>query len=330
MNSCNQSSFGGSAGSMAREQTPTPSDDDKRRGDEPGAENGLGKEQGAPPNADAADAGRPEEARCLSKPVDVRVIFLLDATASMQFSIDLVKGNVQAFSQAVQNIKFSSGALEVASVEIGVITYRDDVSELRQIPFGPVDQLGAALGWIAAGGGQDAYEGGLTALVAGLEMIADKSQSPDHDLLPVVVAVTDNFSHNGVGGFPPGQPEDLRFYQQRNCQVDWEPLAKKLGRKAFDRLLVYDASPTFFPPELSGGVGPCGGYETPGDAPDKQWRDLRALWGTVGKNRPTTALGRGFGFPFTADGLLTTLPQDLAASFKACPAKTSAADPAVP
>src|SRR5262249_46720626 len=98
----------------------------------------------------------------------------------------------------------------------------------------------------------------------------------------------------------------------RNCSPDF--VQAQLADKSMDLLLMYDATPAVGALSGSAQVEACRPYNS--TSPAQQWVDLRNRWKAVRK----AALdpGRGFGFPFTADALVTALPADIKASFKAC------------
>ena len=311
---CNDSSFSGSSnsqGKLSDEKDDSGDDQDAKK-----LKNGTDHAQGKNDDlseGDTADA----TPQCLSKPVDVRIIFALDSTGSMQESIDLVKTNVQAFSGTVKNIQFGS-SVEVINVEVGLVSYRDTASDLRKISFGSLEDLVKSLSFIQADGGGDTFESGLLAAQTALALMLEKPIDPAHDVLPVLVIVTDTYSHNGEGtSSPPLTTSEI----PRDCLVSWQPLQQTMSRELYDRLVIYDASPAIDP--FLGATGPdvprCKGYQAPSNSPSQQWEDLRIAWQKAGSGRrEKPALGRGFGFPFTSDSLLNSLPQDIAASFKAC------------
>lgn len=307
---CNESSFS-SSGKSPESSTSSDTDHDTDHDSKKKLNADLDASQAKKSLADNA-AGKPQ---CLSKPVDVRIVFVLDATGSMQESIDLVKTNVQAFSAALQNLQFGA-SIQVANVDMGLVTYRDTLGEIRKIPFGPVNQLITNLNVIQADGGGDTYESGLLAVQTALSLMEEKPLVPDHDLLPVVVVITDTFSHNGEG--MPVDPASPTAPISRTCDVNWQPLQKTLSREIYDRLVIYDAAPAIPSIERPDSLR-CTGYQDLSNAPSKQWQDLRVSWTNAGSGRRTEAArGRGFGFPFTADALINSLPQDIEASFQAC------------
>lgn len=250
--------------------------------------------------------------RCLSKPVDVRLVFLLDVTSSMDPAIQLVKNNVSTVAQNLQGLRFRSDAVKVASVEVGLVAYGDYAYEESTIAIGHADRISSALATIPGVNGYDPWEGGLQAMMTGLSMLESSPKDSTHDFLPIVVAITDTFSHNGLGDDP--------VYSVRDCSVGWSPLSQALASPTFDKMLVYDASQAdngaAFIPDPS--IAPCAPYDST-VWPSQQWEDVRAEWQRASSNRAkATSLGRGFGFPFTADSLLTVLPQDIQASFTVC------------
>lgn len=277
--------------------------------------------------------------RCLRRPVDVKIMFIMDITGSMAPSIELVKANVAQFASQVASIDFGTKDVKVASVSVGGIAFKDVAAEQGLIPLGAPASLASQVGGLQAMGGGDGTEGGMLALRTGLEQLKLSGAAPDHDLVPVTILITDNFGHDGeggggemTGGFPGGSPFDPFGGgglppSARNCSPDWAPLQALFNDPAMDLLLMYDASPngTGAPaPGLGGkfggfggfGAQPCPPYLDAGQQPAKQWEDVRQRW--QASHKDSVVPGRGFGFPFTAEALVTALPEDLKRSFKAC------------
>lgn len=255
---------------------------------------------------------------CLSKAIELRILFLIDSTGSMQDSVDLIKTNVRGFSDALEDISFDSETVKVDKVSIGAISYRDHQSETKKIPLGPAEDVGKVLEGVVIGDGGDEYEGGLHALVDAMDMLKENPVDKDHELVPVVIAITDTFSHNGNGGLQAGPPPAPVQMIPRDCRIDWQLLSERLGHSTFDKMVLYDASPF-----AANNIGlnrppPCQGYESRDASPASQWKDIRKAWQSVGKNRKAPLIGKGFGFPFTSQGLIETLPKDIESSFESC------------
>lgn len=264
-------------------------------------------------NNDSDALGRTDRTRCLSKAVDLRVIFLIDSTGSMQSSVDLVKTNVRGFSDALEKITFNSDIVKVDKISIGAISYRDSEAEIKKIPLRSADELGRDLDTISAEGGDDAYEGGLLALLQGMQMLMADPVQEEHEVVPVIIAITDNFSHNGEGGAVPGSTPGTIQIKQRDCRVNWSPLLTSLADKNYDKMVLYDASPFASTHE---GLQ-CLGYEAGDASPARQWKDIRSAWVTANLQRKAS-IGAGVGFPFTSKGLIETLPKDIESSFEKC------------
>ncbi len=272
--------------------------------------------------------------RCLRRPVDVKIMFIMDITGSMAPSIELVKANVAQFATQVASIDFGTKDVKVASVSVGGIAFKDVAAEQGLIPLGAPASLASQVGGLQALGGGDGTEGGMLALRTGLEQLKiSGASSPDHDLVPITILITDNFGHDGeggggemTGGFPGGSPFDPFGGggvppSARNCSPDWAPLQALFNDPAMNLLLMYDASPNGPAAAVGGrfggfGAQPCPPYLDAGQYPAKQWEDVRQRW--QASHKDSVVPGRGFGFPFTADALVSALPQDLKRSFKAC------------
>lgn len=249
--------------------------------------------------------------RCLAKPADVRVVFLLDASEGMQSAINIVKTQIAAMSKLIAAIDFGDKALRVASVDFAVIIFRDLANSLQRIRFGQMQQLPSLLNEIQVfSPSGDPEDDGLKALLLALKTLAELPQNPAHDFLPLIVAVTDDFSHNGVVLASENQPG------VHDCTVSWPPLVEQLAAPIFDHLMIYDATPQIDARRPD--TKKCIGYVGTALPPSRQWEDVRKLWRRAKGDRRATAVGRGLNFPFTEFELINVLTRDLEASFTAC------------
>ncbi len=255
------------------------------------------------PGRTKIDKGQKEGKRCLAKSVDLRVMFVLDSTGSMQNPINIVKSNMQAFANSLTGISFDSKKIKVQKVSVGSVIYRDNEDEIWQIPLGTPAELTSRLGEVVAAGGYDNPEGGLTAFSTALELLEEESAEGKLDLLPVVVVVTDTLSH--AGG-------DVR---RRACDPQAAGLGKLMASENFDKLVIYDGSPN-----APVGVENCDIYNVNSSAAE-QWNSVRELWASAKGDRGGAANGGNIGFPFVAEDLVTTLPEDIASSFSSCESK---------
>lgn len=249
--------------------------------------------------------------RCLSRPADVRVVFVLDASDTMQLGVDLVRDQIMVLAKVIRTLEFADQGLSVASVDFAVITFRDQIDGVQRIGFGQTGQIPDLLHQIkAAGGAGDREDDGLKALLLALKTLAELPQHAEREFLPIVIAISDDFSHNGIVA------DSEAVVPARDCQVAWPPLVEQLGAAVFDHLMIYDATPQInaHPP----GTGKCTAYAKSNSAPSRQWEDLRKLWLSSKPDRRATAIGRGLNFPITEAALLNVLTRDLQASFTAC------------
>jgi hypothetical protein len=226
----------------------------------------------------------------------------MDVTGSMQPSIELVRTNVHKFAEQAASIDFG-GDIKVEEIKLGGVAFADALAEQQVIPLGGPEAFGEAVGSLVASGGGDPAEGGLLALKTALDAFKAAPKRDDLDFVPIVVMISDTFSHNG-------DPSDGGLFS-RKCDTKWPPLAALMADKISDRLLIYDATPT-----TAVLVAPC----LP-DAFDRvaanEWVTLRKEW-TATRGGKGKAPGRGFDFPFTEDELVASLPADIKAAFASC------------
>jgi hypothetical protein len=239
---------------------------------------------------------------CFTTQPKFNFMFIIDKTGSMDPSITTVIRKVGSFAEKIGGITLPGATTPIKDSQFGAVTYIDLESENMYVDFtkDPAD-FSAKLNvhhTTPRGNGGDGPEGGLMAAKVGLQRLG-ASISSVQSIVPVMIVVTDNLSHNGSAAIA-----GIRNFDE-SAVVDAAKAA------VFKPLLIIDSSPTT-------GTEVFG----LGKKPSEQWTSVREKIGTH-HGRTATSMGAGIGFNRTAgfdeNQLLTTIPNLIKESIKICP-----------
>ena len=243
---------------------------------------------------------------CISSNTPVDLVFGLDVTGSMSGNIQTVQDNIVSFAgQLKSSLTSAVGNGQPVRVKFGAIGYVDLQGENE--PINLTEDINAFQTSIKnlkrdRGGIQDHCEGGLMAAEIASQMLNNDLAGEPNGIFPVIVMVTDNWSHNGRG--PSGG---------RNFEPTF--LINALMAPAFaSNFLLVDS--TYTNTSGPGTLTSCPGV--PNSAPPSaQWDYVRGAWK---QTHPTTKLanaGSNIGFPLQTNNLLG-ITQIIASQIQYC------------
>lgn len=223
-------------------------------------------------------------------------MFAIDKTRSMDRSILTVIQNVSNFSKKIGTMTLKGASEPIKGSKFGAVTYIDQESENMYVDFtGDANGFSTQLNvhqTTKRGSGRDSAEGGLMAARVGLERLA-KSISAGSHVVPVLIVISDTFSHDGTGG-------------ENNRSDNASGVVQAAKQSVLKPLLLIDATPKLDGLPVS---------------PALQWEKIRSQIAPI-VGRSVSALGGGIDFhPLTGfDGnqLLNTIPSLIQSSVEIC------------
>jgi hypothetical protein len=244
---------------------------------------------------------------CFKTMPKLHFMFAIDKTASMDPSIQAVIDNVGSFAKKIGTITPNGSAVPFKDSQFAAVTYLDREAENKYVEWTKdANSFSTALRThnTNRGSGDDACEGGLQAVRNGLSRLSQSFKAGE-SVVPIMIIVSDNFSHQGTGS-----------NNARDFADDTVITAAQLD--GLKPLMVIDAVPNT-PNILSrilGGVGSCNsGFSLPSE----QWQVIRSKI-AEGSGRDPATMGESIGFQqsFNSEALLTRIPSLIEKSVKIC------------
>lgn len=287
---CNSSGFSGSSdGAKSAKKDPLKSPADGADG----MDGGNGNSDGLP---DGGNGAQP----CVPGEIPVKVLIVVDNSASMTPVLDSLKTGITQIFSALKTVKPQGSDKPLTNVEVGVKTFADNPDNWKTYELtSDVNAMKQQLQSLAIDmnfSNNDGPEEGFAAMKEATRYLDQKGGGKD--FLPIVYLISDNYAHNGGGG-------------NGNRNYDHTQLTQDVGRASLKRLFLFDSTPQEHVHDEKDKYTTK--YPSQG-SPAGQWQAVRALKNASGTQIP----GQAFGFPFQADHIINQLPKNLSAALKAC------------
>lgn len=296
LTSCNDGNFSGGANSSTPKKNEDPAV--KKTPQNP--------QTPGPNNSDGLifDSGK----NCFNTPPKLHFMFVIDKTGSMDSSIATVIRGVGAFAQKISTITLDGAKEPLKDSQFAAVSYIDAESENMYVEWtkdSAVFSQELTKHNIKRSAGDDACEGGLMAARVGMNRL-NASITSGEAVLPILIVISDNFSHMGTG-----------YTNARN--FDDSELVKAASTENLKPLLLIDSVPIVSDvvgSKLAFGCKPSGI-----GSPNKQWENLREKLAPY-SGRTATAMGSSIDYSlssgFDEGRLLTTIPSLIQSSVKMC------------
>lgn len=251
-----------------------------------------------PPGQQQQQQPSPPGQDCFEKIPPITFMIALDRSNSMAASIQGVKTNLTTMVSNLKSIRPLGATQTIQDVAVGLVLFADNPDYRELIaPTGDLTKVSAALERTTSiddPTNNDPAEESLTAALsafAELEKTAAAQQT-----ITILLVISDDFGHNG------GSPGNRDF--------DLQPLTAKAQVPGLKDFFLYDATPLV---SMHPGI-PNQPGSPPWASPVAEWQAVRQAWQSQGSG----GNGKNIGFPFTSQGLLTAIPQDIASAVVMC------------
>jgi len=276
--------------------------------------NGIGSTAGGPTaggsTAGGTATGDPTDSRnsvltdgCLASEPNLYVMFVVDATASMNSSFDKVKRNIATTAKNLRTMQLAGTSKPITRVKFAAVSYVDDTFTNYQT-FDFTDNESELATWVGnqktRGGIQDHCEGGLLAMADAMQRMKSVMSS-DPNALPILIPITDNYSHAG------GSSGSGRDFSTTSVLTE-------ANDNSFNGMMIFDSSYRDSGPVAGGDCNEQ--FRDSRTSPAAKWEELRNQ--IKGQKGGTFTRGASLGFPLSDNALTDTLPAYLKQHVRIC------------